>query len=54
MEILRLLDRLKCVKDYEIQDYKRWTEGFYYRLKILFTDDSVLFAREYVDPDEKN
>jgi len=54
MEILRLLDRLKCVKDYEIQDYKRWTEGFYYRLKMLFTDDSVLFAREYVDPDERN
>ncbi|OQX23915.1 MAG: hypothetical protein BWK80_23440 [Desulfobacteraceae bacterium IS3] len=54
MEILKLLDRAAGVNTYEIQDYKRWSDGFYYRLKVVFADKSVLFAREYVDPAEKH
>ncbi len=54
MEILKLLDRSNRVKSYEIQDNKRWPDGFYYRLRVVFTDESVLFAREYFDPDERH
>ncbi len=41
MEILKLLDRAAGVNTYEIQDYKRWSDGFYYRLKVVFADKSV-------------
>jgi hypothetical protein len=32
MEILKLLDRITEIKSYEIQDYKQWSDGFYYQL----------------------
>jgi hypothetical protein len=54
MEILKLLDGINRVKRYEIEDYKQWSDGFYYRLKAVFTDESVLFAKEYFDTDERN
>jgi len=54
MEILKLLDRITEIKSYEIQDYKQWSDGFYYRLKVVFTDESVLFAREYFDPGQRH
>jgi len=54
MEILKLLDRSSLVKSYEIQDYRQWQDGFYYRLKVVFADESVLFAREYFDPDQRH
>ncbi|MBF0103222.1 MAG: hypothetical protein HQK77_20165 [Desulfobacterales bacterium] len=54
MEILKLLDRFNRVKTYEIQDYKRWSDGFYYKLRIVFIDESVLFAREYFDTSERH
>jgi hypothetical protein len=34
MEILRLLDQANWIVDYEVQDYKQWQGGFYYRLRI--------------------
>ena len=49
MEILRLLDQADWVDSYDVQDYRRWSDGLYYRLKIQFTDSSVLFVREYID-----
>jgi hypothetical protein len=54
MEILRLLDQANWIIDYEVQDYKQWQNGFYYRLKIQFEDNSVLFVREYADENERN
>lgn len=49
MEILRLLDQAAWVESYEMQDYKQWEGGFYYRLKIVLHNHTILFAREYVD-----
>ncbi len=54
MEILRLLDQAKWIKHYEVLDYRQWQGGFYYRLKIIFYDHSVLFAREYIDETERD
>jgi hypothetical protein len=53
MEILRLLDQENWIERYEIQDYRQWEGGFYYRLKILLENRSVLFVREYVDEIER-
>lgn len=54
MEILRLLDQASWIVDYEVQDYKQWQTGFYYRLKIQFQDYSVLYVKEYLDDTERN
>lgn len=54
MEILRLLDQENWITGYEVQDYKQWASGFYYRLKIQFENRSVLFVREYVDEKERS
>jgi len=54
VEILRLLDKSDHIKEYQVTDYRRWTDGFYYKLKINFTDNSVLFAREYFDSTERS
>lgn len=54
MEILRLLDRSERIKTYEVSDFRQWQGGFYYRMKIVFSDKSVLFAREYADETERD
>ncbi len=54
MDILRLLDQANLIQDYEIQDFRRWSGGMYYKLKIVFIDESILFAREYIDESERN
>jgi hypothetical protein len=53
MEILRLLDQADWIESYEVQDYRQWEGGFYYRLKITFENQSLLFVREYVDETER-
>ncbi len=52
MDILKLLEENNSIKDYEVQDYRYWSDGFYYKLKIRFHDGSELFAREYLDAQE--
>ena len=54
MEILRLLDQIRWIERYEVEDYRHWDGGFYYRLKIRLQNQSALFAREYVDEAERN
>ncbi len=49
MLILKLIKDAEFVASHEILDYKKWDRGFYYKLRIVFKDSSVLFAREYVD-----
>jgi hypothetical protein len=53
MEILRLLNRANRIEGYEVQDYRQWEGGFYYRLKISFDNQTVLFVKEYVDETER-
>ena len=54
MDILSLLDIADWVESYEIQDYRQWENGRYYRLKIHLVDESTLFVREYVDETERD
>lgn len=51
---MKFLDGNAFIESYEIQDYRHWENGFYYKLTVIFTDDSVLFVREYVDENERN
>ena len=54
MEILQLLDQLDWIETYEVEDYRQWNGGFYYRLKIRFQNQAALFVREYVDESERS
>jgi hypothetical protein len=35
-------------------EYKRWQNGRYTSLKIILKDETLLFAREYIDNKERN
>ena len=54
MEILRLIESSNWITDYQIIDYRKWIDGFYYKLKITFIDESVIFAKEYFETKERN
>ena len=54
MDILRSLDTHSCVTTYDVQVYRHWSDGFYYKLKINLADGSELRAREYMDSNERD
>ena len=54
MDILKLLKENNSIKDYEIQDFRQWKNGLYYKLSIKFNNNSILFAKEYLDNTERN
>ena len=54
MEILKLLEQYKFVRDYEIIDYKTWQLGYYLKVRINLYDNSILSVREYISEDERN
>jgi hypothetical protein len=54
MEIFKSLNLSDIIKDFEVSDYRRWQDGYYFKLKITLKDNTVLFAREYADSSERN
>lgn len=54
MTISRLLEEAPVVKEYQVLDYRKWQDGFYYKVAVTLKDDTLLYAREYNDPDERN
>ncbi|MEA1052228.1 DUF6516 family protein [Lamprobacter modestohalophilus] len=54
MDILRSLETHSCVSAYEVQVYRHWSVGFYFKLKVNLIDGSELHAREYLDADERD
>lgn len=54
MEILRLLETSPIVRAYEVLDFRAFESGRYYKLKVEFSDGSVLHAREYTSRQERN
>jgi len=54
MEIFRSLEQIECIQLYEVLDYQNWDDGFYYKLKSIFNDQSILFVKEYLDETERN
>ena len=51
---MRSLEDVSVVGDFEVLDFKTFESGWYYKIKVVFTDGSVLHAREYVDDTERN
>lgn len=49
MDALELLNKYGFVNKTDVLDSRTWKEGFYYKIKITFVDNSVLFATEYFD-----
>lgn len=54
MAILALVKQCPVVVGYDVQEFRHWADGYFFRIKIELSDGSMLFAREYVDPFERN
>ena len=54
MEILKLLENSDNIDSYTILDFRKWKDGFYYKLKISFKNSSQLYVKEYIDKTIKN
>lgn len=53
-EIFRLLDNNKLINSYEVLDFRENQYGFFLKLKIQFTDQSILFSKEYFSLNVRN
>lgn len=53
-EIFRLLNDNEFINSFEILDFREKQQGFYLRLKVIFNDQSILFAREYFDIENRD
>lgn len=54
MDILKLLDDSPVVAGYEVLEFKQWSVGVYYKIKVQIRGGSVLFVREYLDEAKRN
>src|SRR4030042_4082576 len=54
MIILKFLEKNKIVKDYIINDFKSFSNGFYFNIKVILIDNSELYIKEYSDKNERN
>jgi hypothetical protein len=54
MEILKWLENSEIVENYRVQDYRRFSNGFYIKIKVELNNNSELFIREYSDLNERN
>lgn len=54
MEIIRFLNQSRAILDFQVLEFRNFPSGRYYKLKIVFVDHSVLHAREFLSPDERN
>jgi hypothetical protein len=54
VDILRSLDKSSAVADYDVYAFRSWPGGGYYNIAIELFDGSTLYAREYIDGDERN
>lgn len=52
MNAFRLLEACESILRFEVEDYKKWENGYYLRLEVELIDHSKLFVREYADERE--
>lgn len=48
MEIFKLLDDELWIESYEVIEFREMTSAFYWKINVIFKDNSLLFAKEYV------
>ncbi|HHC24691.1 MAG TPA: hypothetical protein ENK58_04645 [Desulfobacterales bacterium] len=54
MEIFKSLNSSDAIEGFEFLDYKKWKDGYYFKLRITLKDNTVLFVKEYADEAERN
>ncbi len=54
MDILKLVKNCPVVVGYDVQEFRRWSDGYFSRISIELSDGSHLHAREYGDSTERN
>lgn len=54
MDIIKLLKKYPFVSDTEVIQYLCWEKGYYFKIKVLLTNTTILFITEYLDEEEKN
>jgi hypothetical protein len=54
MKILQLIEEYNFVRSYEVVSFKKWDTGFYHNIRIDIRDGTCLYAREYVDEQQRN
>ena len=54
MKILKFLEKSKIVKNYIIDDFKSFSNGFYFNIKVMLIDNTELYIKEYSDEKERN
>ena len=52
LKSLELLEKSRIIKSYEILDFKSGRDFYYPKAKATLIDDSILFFREFVSPDD--
>ena len=53
MDILKSLDQSPAVVDYDVQAFRTWSGGGYFKIAVWLVDGGTLHAREYVDENER-
>jgi hypothetical protein len=54
VEIFHSLEQSPVVLDFEVLEFRTWEDGFYFKIKIVIQDGSVLFAREFYNQNERH
>ncbi|MEO6284185.1 MAG: DUF6516 family protein [Dyadobacter sp.] len=53
MEIFKWLDDSSFVSKYIINDFRESSTAFYLNLEVHFIDHSILYVREFVEPERR-
>jgi hypothetical protein len=53
VEILKSLETSPVVERHHVLDFRRFEDGWYYKIEVALVDGSVLHAREYAGEDAR-
>jgi hypothetical protein len=53
MEIFKWLDDKSFVSSFKINDFRQTDVSYYLNVEVQFVDQSVLYAREFVEPSKR-
>ena len=54
MESFKFLKSSPAISDYKVIEFKSSQFSRYYKIVVIFEDDSILYAREYLSKNERN
>ena len=54
MESFKFLENSKVIQEFQVLDFKSSQSGRYFKINIRLIDNSILIAREFSSPKERN